>query len=462
MRSTLTQKQIIWDLLGYTPTDAALQAHACEARFVLVAGGVRGSKSKSAAFEAIPQCTEPNQLGWLVGPDYEQTRPEFNYILDALASQNFVASVSAPRTGGAAMTTICKTEIVTKTADDPVKLASRAPDWIILCEAAQCSYETYLRCIERLAEKRGWLWMCGTFERSFGWYAELFQRWQGANDEDAKSFSLPSWSNRFVFPGGEHDAEIRRLRALTPPDVFMERFGGVPCPPSNLVLKEFSYATHVFDWVQFDESKPVEVWVDPGYSGSHYAVEFVQFHPRAETRAHMPALPDVSVTDVWMIDELYLDHAIHEEVIALATTKPCWANVRGGVGDVVMKTHPQADRAPIDVWSARAGIFLRGQYVDVAGNIDRHRTFLRDPASGSPRLFFNSGCKDALGEYGRWVRKRIGENMFGEPESTNCDALKAIGYGLIDRFGHVEYRARVDAPALAEPRGNPFAMRVGV
>ncbi len=472
-RSPLASKQLVWDAVGYTPTAAALAAHACDARFILVAGGARGSKSLSAAFEGLPHACLPKQLGWLVGPDYEQARPEFNYILNGLVKLGLVTKVSQPREGSAAVTTTYGSEIVTKTADDPLKLAARAPDFIILCEAAQCSYDVYLRCLERLAEKRGWLWMCGTFEGSYGWYPELYKRWQTDNAEGGRSFSLPTWSNERLFPLGENDPEIIRLRNTVPRDVFLERYGGVPCPPSNLVFKEFSYARHVSDGIAFDPTEPVEVWVDPGYSGSRYAVEFVQLMPRYKTRqalgrfappanagsASATALPpEIPMMDVWCVDEIYADHATTFDVIRAAKGMPLWRAVRGGVGDIAVRQHGGLP-SHYEVWVQSAGIWLRGRRIAVEANVERHHSFLMDPGTDAPRLFFNPKCKGAFAEYGAWKRKEIGENVYGEPEKVNCDALKAIGYGLIDHFGSVE---PVFGPVVETKwPGNPFAMRLG-
>ncbi len=458
-RRPLPGKQLVWDTFGYTPTPAALAAHSSDARFILVAGGVRGSKSQSAAYEALPHVLEPHTLGWLVGPDYEQTRPEFNYLLTALTQRGFLDSAWTPREGAWALKTIYDTEVVTKTADDPVKLASRAPGWIILCEAAQCTYDTYLRCLERLAEKRGWLWMCGTFEGSFGWYPDLFNRWQTDNLEGGRSFSLPTWSNTHLFPLGESDPEIIRLRNTVPRDVYLERYGGVPCPPSNLVLKEFSFARHVNDGIVFDPSEPVEVWLDPGFSGSRYAVEFIQLIKRYKTRKVIPDLPDIPMTDVWVVDEIYADHATTFDVLNAAKTMPIWRAVRGGVGDVAIQQHA-AMPSHYEVWIKSAGIWLRGKHIGVEENVERHRSFLTDPFTNAPRLFFNPKCKGAFAEYGAWKRKRLGESLYGEPEKTNCDALKAIGYGLIDHFGYAD-ASFAPLPEYKSP-GNPFAMRIKI
>ena len=119
---------------------------------------------------------------------------------------------------------------MTKSARDPARLAGEAPDGILGCEAAQLPYDVFLRLRGRVAERRGWLWLSGTFEGSRGWYADHFSAWQAVNADGAASFSIPTWSNRALFPGGRADAEIEALEATYPAAVFRERFGGVPLP----------------------------------------------------------------------------------------------------------------------------------------------------------------------------------------------------------------------------------------
>ena len=60
------------------------------------------------------------------------------------------------------------------------------------------------------------------------------------------------------------------------PDLFNERMGGVPCPPSGRVFHEFRNAIHVLD-KEFEAEKEVEICVDPGYSAGWHAVEAGQW-----------------------------------------------------------------------------------------------------------------------------------------------------------------------------------------
>ena len=413
-------------------------------------------------------------LVYIVGPSYDQCRKEFQYLVEALLLLNATSLnlISMPSQGKCSLTTFLGQRIETISSEDGPKAITGkgdSPDIILLVEAGKLTYSIYLTALARVARARGKMILSGTIEESERWYPELVDRWRVKNARDGHSFIVPTWENLVMYPGGQNDPEIVALKKDYTPEAFKERFGAEPSPPASLIYKNFSFEAHVRDEIKFLSKYPVEVWTDPGYSGSFYAVLFVQLIPRAVTRFFLNAsgsitkIPDIPVTDVWIIDELYMQHAIHEEVILAAQAKPFWKSVKAGVGDVVMKTHPMAGKAPIDIWMEKTKIYLNGQSIDVKDGIDRHQTFLRDPAhEGAPRLFIHPDCIGLTGEYSRWKRKKIAENLYGEPEKINCDALKAMHYGLIHHFGFVDRAKKPDKPT--PPRRVPvkIARQYGV
>jgi hypothetical protein len=57
-------------------------------------------------------------------------------------------------------------------------------------------------------EKRGWIAASGTFEGSLGWYPEKWNQYQLPNEEQGRSFSLPSFESAVLGLSGHCD-EIR-------------------------------------------------------------------------------------------------------------------------------------------------------------------------------------------------------------------------------------------------------------
>ncbi len=421
----------IFGWLDYKPTgDEQWAIHKSQARIKLVAGGERGGKSHTGAKEVV-LAAPISKLIWVVGPEYDICRTEFEYCINDLMKIGFLdeKDVSFPRQGpcslrlkGTKQAPGC--EIVTKSAKEPQKLGMEAPDFILGCEAAQMEYEAYLRLRGRIAEKRANMVLTGTFEGSIGWYPELYTRWSGANEEDAKSFSLPSWSNKLIYPGGREDPEILRLEAQTPHDTFMERYAGVPCPPSGLIMSEFSNKIHVGEY-EFDPNLPIELAVDPGYSGAH-AVEVIQSKGDA----------------VYLIDEIYLQGYVTEEIIDICRQKKWWGKVAGGAIDIAGRQH-QAMQAPVEVWQNKAGIYLQSRQVDVNGGIDLLRSFLLvNPVTNKPKIFINTSCKGFIAECGGGKSPVFGGGPWlrdlntGKPKPMNDHACKAVIYWLVSRFGY--------------------------
>ena len=349
-----------------------------------------------------------------------------------------VKSSSYPKVGPCQLETMFGAQIVTKSADDVRKLAGVSPEGILMCEAAQCDYEVWLKLRGRLTEKRAWLWMSGTFEGSLGWYPELFNRWQADNPEDAKSFSIPTWANLAIFPGGRNDPEIKALEATYPADLFMERCAAVPCPPTGLVFREFKYDTHVTAAAKYDPQLPVELAIDPGYATAYY-VGAVQFRER----------------HAYLIDEIYAQGEVAEQVIARCKRRPWWKSVHGGVIDVAGKQHP-GSKSQVEIWQCEAGVWLRANKVPIVDGILRMRTYLADPADadGKPLLHFNPVCKGVLAEFGKYKYAKDAESrpISELPIDRDNHGIKAISYLLYDRFGPVYRRKRKPTPGH-----NPFS-----
>jgi hypothetical protein len=298
------------------------------------------------------------------------------------------------------------------------------------------------------------LWASGTFESGADWYADLWTRWQGANPEGGRSFSLPTWCNLAIFPGGREDPEIKALEATLPADLFLERYGAEPCPPAGLVFREFSYATHVREigwhtYVREPEKLtghhndtfaaghdwPIELAIDPGYAGGYAVV----------------ALTWIGDT-VYAFDEVFAQGKVAEDIIAECKARWWWKRVTGGVMDVAGKQHP-GSKSQVEIWRHEAGLHLRVNRVGVVEGILRLRTFLQNPATQKPRIYFSPRCRNALEEFRKYRYVKDSENrpVTELPLDRDNHSLKALGYWLYDRFGPVLRKHR-----KSQDLGQPF------
>ena len=435
--------EYLFSKLNFEPTERQVPILDCRKRFILVAGGEQAGKSMVASKYLVSRFLETDEPGlyWLVAADYERTRAEFDYLIQDFATLGILAEAST-RVDPGRIVLADGTRIETKSAKDPRTLAMRAPDGIIGCEASQLDLDSFHRMRGRCAPKRGWLFLAGTFEGSLGWYPQLFQTWQHPT-EDEQSFSLPSYSNNHLYPGGKSDPEILRLKAMASDDFFMERVEGIPVPPRGLVFPEFRPDIHISS-VERVKGEPVYIWVDPGYSGSYYDVE----------------IANVIDGQVRIFDEIYEKGKITEEITSICMNREWWREPsKYGVADIAVHQH-QGMPPMYQVWMSQTGLHMASRKVGIPEGIERMKSFLKiDPITHGPRLIVDPGCRGIISEFGaspnpddgqlrayRWGTDREGNVVGRVPKDANNDALKAVTYGLIDRFGYTQSANRKSIP----------------
>ena len=432
-------RRICWGVANYKPSAAQQAFHDDDSRLKLVAGGIRGGKSYSTAMDVLPDLLIDNGLIWIVGPDYEQCKPEWEYMHNVLKTLGYITKASNPERGGRSFETSWGARVQTKSSDDARSLASFAPHVILMVEAGQQSYETMQKVLERALEHNAKVIMSGTFEGALSWYADIFEKWQGANPEHGRSFSIPSWSNTAIFPGGRDDEKIKALEAAMPYELFMERCGAVPFKPSGLVFKEFDREKHVHR-IDFRPGLPVELAIDPA---THtYAVLAVQWEVKNGT------------THVYVIDEIYEHDIIAQSIIPLVKERPWFKHVKGGVIDIA-GTQRAANKSQVQIWHEETGIPLRSHYVFIEESISVvklrlqnetvHFDYRLDSSKG-----YDGKANGILGEFGlyKWRDWNEGQATKQRPVDSNNDALKALGYWLYDRFGPVVERKKRGKPRV--------------
>jgi hypothetical protein len=435
---------------GYTPSEEQLAIHDHPARFKLVAGGVGAGKSLFTAREAEAYSCIKNGLGWIIGPTYELAHPEFDYMLEVATALEIVTVESRPVRGSARFVNVHGFEWVTKSADKPEELAGRRPHVIVVVEAAQTSSIILGKVYERSAENRAPIILSGTFEGAYGWYAEQWERWQGSNPEGGVSFSLPTWTNLAKYPGGRNDPEIIKQESLMPPELFMERYGGVPCKPSGLVFKEFDRAVHCAPVEElFDPALPVELAADPGVHC--YSILFVQRQADGKT--------------VHVLDEVYTKDMIGQQVIPLVVSNKYWNHsCHTGVMDIFGTRRQGAGLPQVEIWADELRklkthpIDWRSVQIHKADDwySQLHLRLWNDKENERPPLLkFANHLNDSIGEDGiakgilgelrthRWPNRGELQAMPDRPIKKNEDALSALGYFLVHYFGPVEERKQV-------------------
>ena len=207
----------LFEKVGYDPTQGGRNQYqkkilSAKKRFKLVAGGEQAGKSVLASKSFLENWfddqikfegrygdgTNEPLLYWLIGSAYGETIKEFMYISDDLVSLGQPIQASKRVDPGEILLRFPREKkprlrIETKSATDITKMSKDAPHGIIICEADQVDLIVYERAQGRLTPHNGWLFMCGTFEKSIGWYPQLWEAWQsGAEAVSYTHLTLPT------------------------------------------------------------------------------------------------------------------------------------------------------------------------------------------------------------------------------------------------------------------------------
>lgn len=401
------------------------------ARLILGLGGEGSGKSYSAAAYAVCRSIHDllsgGKLYWIVGQDFEDARSDFMPIVDFQEKLGNVHELNTPASREEQCRLVTKTgqTFLTMSARDPTKIARDEPDGIVGAEFTRwITDEVFRRCEGRLLRKypRAWGIFTGSFESSLGWVPELYTLGQGPNERGIRSFTIPSWANPHRYPGGRDNPAIKLAELGSSPERFMERFGGQPAPPQGIIFHEFKNYLHVDPLLKVDNKYPVYLFIDPG--DLVYCVLYTQFVD-GECR---------------VIDEVYVSHWTHEQVIDEIKNNEVYPLVRGGVIDIAATQHHMGMPAPFNKWYEDTGLQLVAQKQSVDDTIERVRAVLSVwPVTGRSRLLIHPRCRGLISEMGGgpspvaeggpWMRFKM-RSGFGPPQAKNDHACKALGYGL--------------------------------
>ena len=116
-------------------------------------------------------------------------------------------------------------------------------------------------------------------------------------------------------------------------------------------------------------------------------------------------------------------------------------------------TQHQGTHSVAEIWLERTQLATMGVKVGIMDGIERFKTFLKvNPLTGAPGIVFAPRCKGVLSELGAypspfydpprwevysWKVDKDG-NMAGDsPDDRYNDGVKAVTYGIVERFGLV-------------------------
>jgi hypothetical protein len=284
----------------------------------IVTGGVRAGKSTLGSARMFldiwirQKLTKQPGLYWVVGPNYPQTVEEIRYMNQWVRKLGWNAKYSAPQEGAHTLKIINPwgdIVVEAKSAVHEERLASKAPDRILVVEAGACSPDVRNYCIERALEKSAPIDYTGTLEPSdlnpqFAWYQEKADEWRENPNFSHAAYPLPSWANRAIFSdcrvalkenpdlaaycpdedhgfshGGRLHPNIRRAEEELDPYTFAIRIAAEPVGIQYQVYPQLEDRSKYLR--TFNDSPQVAAYGGIDWGSVHpTALAVVTFHPR--------------------------------------------------------------------------------------------------------------------------------------------------------------------------------------
>lgn len=379
-----------------------------------------------AAAEALIAFMQPNNRGWIVGPQYSVGENEFKYVWDDLIALGLINKMKRKaynvRTGEMYVESPWGSRIDVMSADKPDSLVGKGLHWIIVSEAAKQNpivWDKYLR--PALADHRGWAIFPSTPE-GFNWFYQLFMLGQG-KDPEWESWRYPSWENPYVYPKGFDDPEIQKQMRSPDDPWFWQEIGADFRSVVGLIFPEFDEKKHVRQHV-FVPQWANELWSDWGFS-NHCAVLDVQIDP---------------YDNVYIWREYYERLKAASQVGRELAERPQPAGYHVDIG--------YGDSASPEVW-AEFEKHLPCRFIaqPEAKNYQQGWNVVKDWLVGpmeddgtrTPKLFIDPSCVNTLAEI---VEYKTAEPKTKDPRATTKEepqkrkdhAMDAVRYGMMHRF----------------------------
>ena len=252
--SVLDGKLRLLERVGLTLSPEFVAAMALDSREQLITGGVRAGKSTLLAAKVFcfPKVAFPCLI-WIVGPTYKATEEEMGYLHQWFSTLGIVARFDSPTNEVWRLELQTGAVIETRSATHPERLASVAPDMIVVTEAGQCRPEVKGAVDGRAIQKFAPVIYGGTIETDdnkpqYAWFEALAVEWLAHPTYSRSAISLPSWANLHEFNGidentgkvfvdrdtgevsgvGREDYRIRHYERNTDPYTFARMYAGNP------------------------------------------------------------------------------------------------------------------------------------------------------------------------------------------------------------------------------------------
>ena len=444
----------LFRMMDWLPTDRQLRVLREMCPKMMLGGGEQGGKSALAAIilvlryfldlDAQKDVPSEEREYWIAGHERKKFDSEWEKVTAHFKKLNLYLSHDKKTD---TINLVDGTKIKGILTADWMKIASFAPLGILFCEAGQGTEQAYRRLMTRAMHRNGWIVISGTFEGNVQpWYTTEFVKWSSGLEPNAKAFSMATWDNTTLYPGGIDDPRVRELESIMGKQMFRERAEGKPIAAPGLVFSTFDTSLHLAKLPQGADTMPVSplynpteqvhIWEDPGFDHAH-AILMAQFYGGI----------------LWIFDEIYVRGVPAPEIRQELTMRPWWGNPdKRVVCDPMYSTAHHGNYSAKEIWDRELGLTAHGTRHRVEAGIARVNDFWRrNPETGGPYILIDGtrcrgllselgvGSNPITGRYSPYVYETdaMGEKVGFKPIPQNDDACDALRNGIVDvfRFG---------------------------
>lgn len=399
----IVDKAELFEQLGYRPSEPACLAHSSLEKLRIFSGGARAGKSLWGSMEGTPLVLSPDVRGWIVGPEYDVCQREFEYILEAVETDEIRRDWApmlrkgrirnSPKNGDMELKLDWGDAGISfvrcKSAERPKSLMGETLDWVMVVEASLIPRMIWERRLQmRLVNRQG-IALFPSSPDGTGWYDDLFK--SGLNGEEGV-FSINTDSRM------NPTLSLDEIAFWTSPDRmsdedFAEQVQGIPTPREGRVYKGFSRDLHVVDWDPPPDAPRGRVF-DFGYKDPYVILHVAK------------------VGETWIVyREFYKRQVLTDQAVDYLAKVEGWDTATHNqsgqlllVGDFGRRERIQlpsiadwdaAERADL----ATRGVATRRAKKDILPGIRTVTEHLRPKGNGLPGIVFHERCRNTIREH---------------------------------------------------------------
>lgn len=422
-------KAAFFAAVGYRPSEPACLAHASLAKVRVFSGGARAGKSRWGGMELCPILLTPGTRTWIVAPEYEQGRREFEYVLEHTVEHPELGPKLKPflkrcanRPSQGDMEIRFQWEdagtsfLLVKTAQQPQSLLSEELDCVLVAEASEIPEDRWSRYLRMRLTTRQGIALFPTSPKGMGWVAELYRK---GMDGEPGYFSVNVDSR--MNPTLTADEVEFWSKDMSDED-FEEQVRGRPAPKAGRVYAGFDRGIHVESWrpewpkptwrrgraIDFGFSDPFAcLWVAEDEDRRLYV--YREFYKRK-------VLIDDFVRHLALVEGW--EHEVDKDTLKVKLSGICGRRER--IDGPTIVDWDASDRAEL----ARRGIRTRKADKDILAGVKTVSELLRVREDGRPRLYVHASCKNLIREFDvyEW------DGRADQPKDKDNHALDALRY----------------------------------